>query len=228
MNDEDIATQELEILHAKLNQLIAAYNELKTLNETDAHQETLREGFLVKAGKNTETILKYICKKEGIAVTTKPQNGKIIDARIPTLNDYIYHLREKKIINEDIHHHLEIIKKWRNRSAHDLSADDSTIDFIKDSTIESVNDSFNHFKNWFFKKYLKGQADFSKNKYSKVTASSTEDGEEINIDLENNSQNGTLPASKEIPRKKKNIGKIFVLLITISAVIICLFYFYNY
>jgi exonuclease I len=110
MSDKNTIIQDLEVIHVKLNQLVAAYNELKTLDDTDAHEETLREGFLLKAGKNTEKILKYICKKEGILVTAKPQNGKSVDTRIPMLNDYIFHLKEKKIINEDIHHHLEIIK----------------------------------------------------------------------------------------------------------------------
>jgi hypothetical protein len=167
MSDKDNKIQDLEIIQVKINQLFAAYKELKNLNDEDAYEETLREGFLLKAGKNTEKILKYICKKEEIVVTPKPLTGKATDTRIPMLNDYIFHLKEKKIINEDIHHHLEIIKKWRNRSAHDFSEYNLTVDTIKDSTIESVNDSFTHLKDWFFIHYLKGEyADFSKNTYT--------------------------------------------------------------
>lgn len=163
MSEKVDYSQDIQNLNIRLNQLTAAYTELQSLNENDAHQETLREGFLVKAGKNTETILKYICKVKGITVTPKPLGNKINENRTPMLNDYIFHLKDKGIINEDIHHHLEIIKKWRNRTAHDLSDDSNPIDFIKDSTIESVNDSFNYLKYWFFKNYLKEQYDDNSN-----------------------------------------------------------------
>jgi hypothetical protein len=168
MSDKQNINQDIEAIQLKLNQLIATYNELKKLNDSDAHSETLKEGFLLNARKNTEKILKYICKREGIVATSKPQNGKIDEGRIPMLNDYLFHLKGKKIIDGDIDHHLEIIKRWGNRNAHDISNDSSELNLIKASTIESVYDSSNYVKDWFFKTYLKGEyIDLTKNTYAK-------------------------------------------------------------
>lgn len=169
MSDKESVNQDIEAIQEKLNQLIAAYKELKKRNDTDAHLEILKEGFLLKARKNTEKILKYICKKEGIVVTVKSQNGKLDDGRIPMLNDYIFHLKGKKIIDGNIDHHLEIIKRWGNRNAHDITNDTAEPDLIKASTIESVYDSFKSFTDWFFKKYANGaKVDFTKNAYSNM------------------------------------------------------------
>lgn len=164
MNEE--FNKDLEAIQEKLRQLYSTYNELKRLGESDGHKETLKEGFLLKARKNTEKILKYICKKEGIQVYVKGPNGKIDESRIPMLNDYLQQLRSKKIIDNEIQIYLEIIKKWGNRNAHDVGGNNLEHDQIKASTIESVYDSFNSFIDWFFKKYEKGaMIDFSKNEY---------------------------------------------------------------
>jgi hypothetical protein len=236
MSDKENINQDLEILNIKLKQLIAAYDELKTLNDDDAHEETLREGFLLKAGKNTEKILKYICKREMIIVSTKAQFGKVNEGKIPMLNDYIFHLKEKKIINEDIHHHLEIIKKWRNRSAHDFSEEISAIDFIKDSTIESVNDSFNHIKNWFFKQYLKNEyPDFSTTSYSnkeKPFQPAKEQAENIQHNFEKNPFNvsdlNILSESKKTSKKKnKSVLIIFLLLLCSGSIYFAYNHFKN-
>ena len=220
MSEKVNNTQEIENLNIKLNQLYAAYTELKTLNQNDAHQETLREGFLVKAGKNTETILKYICKVKGINVTPRQVGTKLNDNRTPMLNDYIFHLKDQGIINEDIHHHLEIIKKWRNRTAHDLSDENNPIDLIKDSTIESVNDSFNYFKSWFFKNYLKDQYDDSSNNYYKNDTTKDSSNSEIKDSFKSNPFNipdfSILKQSKEYKsavkkRKQKSILRLIII-----------------
>lgn len=169
MNEMEESDKDLEAIRVKLNQLFATYTELKRTNNTEAHLETLKEGFLLNARKNTEKILKYICKREGIIVKPRSQNGIVDDGRIPMLNDYIFNLKGKKIIDVNIEHHLEIIKRWGNRNAHDISTENAEPEHIKSSTIESVYDSFHSFAEWFFKKYSNGPlVDFSKNEYSKI------------------------------------------------------------
>lgn len=220
MTEKEENNQDIENLNIKLNQLNAAYNELKILNHSDAHKETLREGFLVKAGKNTETILKYICKVKNITVTPRQQIGKVNDNKIAMLNDFIFQLKEKGIINEDIHHHLEIIKKWRNRTAHDISDNNGTIEFIKDSTIESVNDSFNYFKNWFFKNYLKDQFDTTSNNYYKNNTIKESNISEIKETADKNPLNipdyrvlNQSKQHKKIVKRKKNRTIFFIILL---------------
>lgn len=237
MSDKENISQDIEAIQLKLNQLIAAYNELKKLNDSDAHLETLKEGFLLKARKNTEKILKYICKREGIVATPKPQNGKIDEGRIPMLNDYLFHLKGKKIIDGDIDHHLEIIKRWGNRNAHDISNDNTGIDLIKTSTIESVYDSFNYVKDWFFKTYLKGEyIDLSKNTYApkeKLNEPSQEEGDEIKKNFKKNPFNipdlNILKQSKQYKnaiRRKRQRTSIIVLLVCCGiAYLIYHFYF---
>ncbi|HRH02311.1 MAG TPA: hypothetical protein PLN13_07690 [Bacteroidia bacterium] len=166
MSIDESLKNELEAIQKKMDQLILTYQELKKTSDLSAPKESLKSGFLLDIRKNTEKILKYICKQEGITVTSKTQNGKIDENRPLMLNDYIFHLKANKKIDSNIDHHLDNIKKWCNRTAHDIDADSNEIDIIKSSTIETVFDSYHSLTNWFFKKYAKGaKVDFSKNEY---------------------------------------------------------------
>ncbi|MBL0049694.1 MAG: hypothetical protein IPP32_16550 [Bacteroidetes bacterium] len=154
---------DLEAIQDKLKQLFATYDELKRIGDSDVHKETLKEGFLLIARKNTEKILKYICKQEGIQVYFKDSNGKVDKSKTPPLYEYLKQLKEKEIINSGISIYIDNIIKWGNSAAHDSKEHD----IIKTSTIDSVYDSFKSFMDWFFKKYANGaKVDFSKNVYS--------------------------------------------------------------
>lgn len=153
MNNTHSTPTEIDKIQIKLEQLFAAYHFLKLNDAKDPHHETLKAGFLLNAGKNAEMILKFICIREGI----KPRaiGAAVEDRRPPMLNDYIHILRSKEIFNNDIHHHFDIIKKWRNRNAHDYSSEITNSENIRPSTIESVYDSLCYITEWFFRFYLK-------------------------------------------------------------------------
>ncbi len=212
MSIDESLKNELEAIQKKMDQLILTYQELKKTSDLSAPKESLKSGFLLDIRKNTEKILKYICKQEGITVTSKTQNGKIDENRPLMLNDYIFHLKANKKIDSNIDHHLDNIKKWCNRTAHDIDADSNEIDIIKSSTIETVFDSYHSLTNWFFKKYAKGaKVDFSKNEYKEKEKPKELTPEELAMerkrfmkDTFNLPDYSILTESKQYKKAKKN------------------------
>lgn len=235
MSIDESLKNELEAIQKKMNQLILTYQELKKTSDLSAPKESLKSGFLLDIRKNTEKILKYICKQEGITVTSKTQNGKIDENRPLMLNDYIFHLKANKKIDSNIDHHLDNIKKWCNRTAHDIDADSNEIDIIKSSTIETVFDSYHSLTNWFFKKYAKGaKVDFSKNEYKEKEKPKELTPEELAAerkrfmkDTFNLPDYSILTESKQYKKAKKNQRRKILLrfLFRISILAIVVYFF---
>lgn len=148
---------ELDKIGSNLRHLHDTFQELNARRTGNSLYEPFKTGFVVDVGKSTESILKFICKRENLHPAPKTNGGKTDEYRTPTLADYIYYVKEHKIIGDNIYHHLNIIRGWRNNSAHNTVNESNLPDGIQSSTVESVNDSFNYFVTWFYQNYLKDE-----------------------------------------------------------------------
>ncbi|MDP2386567.1 MAG: hypothetical protein Q8M29_09365 [Bacteroidota bacterium] len=229
----------IELLNVKLFELVGTYNKLKKAIDKN-EKEDLKELYLLRAGKNLEALVNYIVRKEKIIVTCRPQNGKINPDNQPTLDDCIFHLKKNKIITQVISDDFYNIKNWRNKNSHHQESDNNAqVNLIRDSTIESVYDSFKDVISWFFEIYLKGDyADFSKNIYAsqeKIKEPSKEELDEIKKNFEKNPFNipdlSILKQSKQyknaIRRKKQRASFLLLLIGTGLAYLVYHFYFEN-
>lgn len=210
----------IETLNNTLKDLVGTYDKLKrTIDQKE--KEDMKELYLVRAGKGLEALVFYIVKREKINVTPKLPGQEI------TLDDHIFQLKKHNIVKKLIADDFYNIKNWRNKNSHfqDSESGSGPV-LIRDSTIETVYDSFKEILKWFFEIYLKGEyADFSKNLYNrqeKTKEPTKEELDEIKRDFERNPLNildfSILLQSKKVPkqRKKSNWLKSLIVLISIS------------
>ena len=146
---------DLDKIRLKLKRIYETYTVPSKDETNESYRNSARIGFLVEVGKCTEAILKYICKNEDINPLARNSGMKNGDGRPAALNDYIQSLREKNKIDPSLLHELDIIKKWRNWTAHDVSTDLDNSETVRSSTVDSVHDSLKCLVKWFFNTYLK-------------------------------------------------------------------------
>ncbi len=206
----------LELIQGKLGQLKAAYKAIKSSTSANSNLETIKEGFLVKAGKTTESVLKFICINENITPATKSRSG-VVEQRPVMLNDLIQTLKEKNVVDEDILHHLHNIKSWRNKNAHDNSSDWNPHGEIAISTIDTVNDSFNYFIEWFFKVYLKDEIPDFSNSETPVVEKSAEP--ELAPEPAEETQVLKPPFPQKRTKKKSAVRRILLVAIVLASAI---------
>jgi hypothetical protein len=209
----DISGKNMEKIKFELKDLIGAYYKYKNASEEQAKKDS-KQLYLLRAGKTVESLIDYIITKEKILVGPKDKSKKIDPSFEPTLDDCIYALKINRIIKEDsIIRDLYNIKNWRNPNVHrDKTTDTDNVNFVRDSTIESVYDSYKEVLNWFFEVYLNNEyVDFSKNLYanpSKPKDPTKEELEEIRKRYEKNPFNipdfSILRQSKKIKKSKKS------------------------
>lgn len=217
---EDI--KNIETLNNTLKDLVGTYDKIKrTIDQKE--KEDIKELYLVRAGKGLEALVFYIVKREKINVTPKSPSQEI------TLDDYIFHLKKNNIVKKVIADDFYNIKNWRNKNSHfqDSESGSGPV-LIRDSTIETVYDSFKEILKWFFEIYLKGEyADFSKNLYSKQEKAkepTKEELDEIQRNFERNPLNipdfSILSESKKVAKlRKKNRGILVLLLLTTVSIL---------
>jgi hypothetical protein len=230
------ANKNIEILNHKLTELVGTYNKLKKSNEK-SEKEDLKELYLLRAGKNLEALVNYIIKKEKIIVSPRQYQGKVNpDAQI-TLDDCINQLKKNGVISKSIADDFYLIKNSRNKHAHHNDSEDKEVVLnIRDSTIDSVYDSFKDVLTWFFEIYLKGEyADFTKNIYAsqeKIKEPTKEELDEIKRNFEKNPFNipdfSILKQSKQyknaIRRKKQKT--FFIILLVFCGIAYLAYHFY--
>jgi len=232
------ANKNIEILNHKLKELVSTYNKLKKSDEK-SEKEDLKELFLLRAGKNLEAIVYYIIKKEKIVVNPKQHQGKVNPEAQITLDDCINQLKKNGIISKSIADDFYLIKNSRNKHAHHSDSEDNEVVLnIRDSTIDSVYDSFKDVLTWFFEIYLKGEyADFKKNIYAnqeKIKEPTKEEFEELKRNFEKNSFNipdlSILRQSKQYKnaiRRKKQKTFLIIFLFFCSIAFLAYHFYIN-
>jgi len=212
----------IEKLITVLKDLVSTYEKAKRTNDPK-EKEDIKELYLVRAGKGLEALVFYIVKREKLNVVPKTAGQEI------TLDDHLFHLRKNNIFNKTIADDFYNIKNWRNKNSHfqDPGFDAGPLT-IRDSTIETVYDSFKEILKWFFEIYLKGEyADFSKNLYGKKEKAkepTNEEIEEIKKNFERNPLNipdfSILNQSKKVQRRVKKKNVFLSTLITLAFVLL--------
>lgn len=225
----------LEQINVELKDLIGAYNKYKSAHDNSDRKDN-KQLYLLRAGKSFESLVDYIVKREKLIVKPRNKAIKYDESYEPTLDDCIHALKINKIVKDDaIIRDFHNIKNWRNPNVHrDKTTNVANVNLIRDSTVESVYDSFKEVLTWFFEVYLNNEfADFSNNIYTNSTKTkepTIEELEEIKRNFEKNPLNipdfSILTQSKKAPkpRNKNIVLKYFILIIALSIVG---YYLYN-
>lgn len=155
MNDETKST-EAASLRLSSDSIFAEYELFKTKRNELNRSLIWNTGFVVNIATHTEAIIKYITVKEGLE-TDRADVAALKPGEISSLVNNIKTLRNRNIIDNQIYHHLNNIRVWRNWGVHDNSNGKGSHEPVSDSTVDSVYDSFNKVRNWFFREYLKNE-----------------------------------------------------------------------
>lgn len=150
-NELDQIKQELSKIRSRYDAFINDFEELRKLSPEKYKQTSLKDGIVIKASKNAESILKYVCKSSKINVAVGPNRSGT-----PVFNDYIYHAHINKLINDKLKSEFEHIRNIRNISAHYDGAETFNLEHEELSIhkVEVIEDALTYITDWFFHEFL--------------------------------------------------------------------------
>lgn len=151
-NELDSIKQDLSKIRSRYDAVIAGFEELRKLSPEKYKQSALKEGLVLKAAKNAESILRYVCKASKVNVTVG-QNK----AGTPVFSDYIYHAYSNRLINDRLKSEFEHIRNIRNISAHTDGDETFNLEHEELSIhkAEVIEDALTYITDWFFSQFLK-------------------------------------------------------------------------
>jgi hypothetical protein len=150
----DPIKRELSKIRGRYDAIINDLEELRKLSPEKYKQTSLKEGLVLKAAKNAESILRYVCNASNINVTVG-QNK----VGSPVFSDYIYHAHKNKLINDKLKSEFDQIRSIRNSSAHHDGDDAFNLNHEELSIhkAEVIEDALTYITDWFFHTFLKGK-----------------------------------------------------------------------
>jgi hypothetical protein len=150
-NEVDLVKQELSKIRSRYDAFINDLEELRKLSPETYKQTSFKDGLVIKASKNAESILKYVCKASNVIVTVGPNK-----TGTPVFHDYIFHAYNKGLINDNLKSRFEQIRSTRNTSAHHDGPETFNLehDELSIHTVEVIKGALTYITDWFFHQFL--------------------------------------------------------------------------